>query len=230
MPGTLLGNTVPAVFAHVRRVGKHVEAILLLVRRALMEPEQHTSNKRQNSNGSVVPHQQRVLRQRDKRLTKRVGERRHEVPVGCNKRSHVLGGLGEGELQTGNRCENLGETDEHVRNGLRPHVDGRESVARVHVLAALAGRIDVVLDDSGADHGEGREQETECDTLDGRELDAGLAKCGVEEVVDNGDEDDERDGVQVGDDVVGDTVTLHGGGLGGQVVVHLVVRKPYIDD
>ena len=230
MAGTLLGNTVPAVLAHVRRVGKHVEDVLLLVRRALMEPKQRTSNKRQDSNGGVVPNKERVLGQRDKRLAKRVGKRRHEMPVRSNKRPHVLGSLGEGKLQTGDGCENLGETDEHVWNGLRPHVDGRKGVARVHVLAALSGGVDVVLDDGGTDHGEGGEQETECDTLDGCELDAGLAERGVQEVVDNGDEDDERDGVQVGDDVVGDTVTLHSGGLGCQVAGHLVVRQPYIDD
>jgi len=37
---------------------------------------------------------------------------------------------------------------------------------------------------------------------------------------------DKRDGVDVVDDVVGDSVELHDGGLGSQVTGHLVVSEP----
>lgn len=84
-----------------------------------------------------------------------------------------------------------------------------------------------MLDDGGADHGEGGEHEAKGHALDGSEADVGFAEGRVQEVVHDGDEDDEGDGVEVGDDVVGDAVALHGGGLRGEVVVHLVVGEPW---
>lgn len=188
-----------------------------------MQPKHTSTDEGQNRHGGIVPHQQRVLGQRHQRLANGVGERGHEVPVRRDQRAHVLGRLCEGEFKAGDGCEDLGEADQHVRHRLRPHVDGREGVARVHVLATCAALVDVVLDDGGADHGERGEDEAEGNALDGRELDVGFAERRVEEVVDDGDEDDEGDGVQVGDEVVGDAVALHGGGLRGEVVVHLVV-------
>lgn len=99
--------------------------------------------------------------------------------------------------------------------------------AAVHEFAAHGGVVDVVLDDCCGDHGKGGEHEAEGHALDGCELDVLLAEEGVEEVVDDGYEDDEGDGVEVGDDVVGDAVEGHGGGLGDEVVVHLVVGDPW---
>lgn len=85
-------------------------------------------------------------------------------------------------------------------------------------------RLKTYLNHGSADHSHGSKNEAKRHALDGRELDAGLAESGVEEVVDDGDEYNERDGVKVCDDVVGNTVALHRRRLGGQVVVHLVVR------
>lgn len=219
-------NTVPAVLANVVGVGQHIESILLLVRLALVEPEQHTTDKRQDGNGSVVPDEQRVLGQRDESLANGVGKGRHKVPVGRNQRPHVLGGLCKGEFETRDRGEDFRETNQDVGHGLHPYVDGRGLVARVHELAAGTALVDVVLDDGGRDHGQGPEDEAKGHALDGRKVNVCLAQGGVQEVVDNRDEDDERDGVQVGDDVVGYTVQRHSGSLGDEVVVHLVVRQP----
>ena len=145
------------------------------------------------------------------------------MPVRGDQRTHVLGGFCKGKLESSNRCEDLGESDENVRNGLGPDVKWGWVVAAVHVLSAGALGIDVVLDNGSGDHGERRKDETESDTLDRSEANVCLAESGVEEVVYDRDEDDERDGVKVGDDIVGDTVTCHCGSLRGKVVVHLVV-------
>lgn len=84
----------------------------------------------------------------------------------------------------------------------------------------------VGLDDGGPDHGRRAGVEAPGDLLDRGEADAALAEEGVDEAIADGDEDDEGEGVQVGEDVVGEAVEFHDGGLGGQVVVELVVRDP----
>lgn len=53
-----------------------------------------------------------------------------------------------------------------------------------------------------------------------------LAESRVDKVVDDGDEDDQSDGVQVVKQIVGDTVELHDSRHGSQVVGHLVVCEP----
>jgi hypothetical protein len=106
---------------------------------------------------------------------------------------------------------------------LRPDVDRSGGIAVVHVFPAVACLVDVVLDYGCGHHGHGSEDETEGHALDGREADVCLAESRVEEVIYNGDHDDEGDGIQVCDYVVGDAVAGHGCGLRGEVVVHLVV-------
>jgi len=191
-----------------------------------MEPEERSTNRRQDGNSSIVPHKQGILSKGDQSLPNGVGEGRHKVPVAGDERAHVPGSLGECILETGDRGEDLGETNKHVGDGLHPDSDGGLFFARVHVFAARALLIDVVLDDCGGNHGEGSHGESDGHALDGGEADAGLAEGGVEEIVDNGDEDDEGDGVEIGDDIVGNTAEFHGGGLRRQVVVHLVVGDP----
>ena len=57
---TLL-NTVSSVLANVVRVRKHVEDVLLLIRLALVEPEEDTTDECQDGNSRVVPNQQWVF-------------------------------------------------------------------------------------------------------------------------------------------------------------------------
>lgn len=83
-----------------------------------------------------------------------------------------------------------------------------------------------MLDDGGPYHGRATDEETGGNLLDGREADAGLAEGGIDEEVVNRDEDEQGEGVKVGKNVVGDTVALHDGGLGDEVVVDLVVAEP----
>lgn len=96
----------------------------------------------------------------------------------------------------------------------------------VDVVAAGAHLVDVGLDDARGNHGEGRERETGGDLLDGAEVDAHLAEKGVHAKVHDGDDDDDEDGVELGDDVVGGGAQVHGVGLRDEVVGHLVVRQP----
>jgi len=148
------------------------------------------------------------------------------MPVRCHERPHVLGCLCERKLESSNRCEDFGETDKHVGHGLGPDVDRGWVVAAVHVFAARALGVDVMLDDGSGNHRERCKDETEGDALNGSEADVCLAESGVEEVVNDGNEDDQGDGVEVSDDIVGNTVTGHCSGLRREVVVHLVVAQP----
>ena len=233
LPPLLFRNTVPPIPPNIIRIGQHIQRILQLIRRPLVNPKQDPADERQQRRRHVIPHEQRVLGERDQRLADGIREGRHEVPVRGDDGAHVLGGLCERVLEASHGCEDLGETHEDVGHGLDPDVErGADLVAvgvlaAVHVLAADGGVVDVVLDDGCGDHCEGGEHEAEEHALDGGELDALLAEEGVEEVVDDGDEDDEGDGVEVSDDVVGDAVEGHGRGLGHEVVVHLVVGDPW---
>ena len=83
-----------------------------------------------------------------------------------------------------------------------------------------------LLKNGGIQHGESGDKETGVDTLDGSEVDSELPKTGVDEVVENGDEDDDGDGVQVLDQVVGGSVQGHTGGNGTQVTIDLGVAQP----
>lgn len=74
-------------------------------------------------------------------------------------------------------------------------------------------------------HGESRDDETDCHTLDGGEGDTQLAEAGVKKMINEGNHDDDGDGVQVLNDIIGNTVELHGGGLSGEVTSHLVVGQ-----
>ena len=72
--------------------------------------------------------------------------------------------------------------------------------------------VDFVLDDGGKGHGEGGEGEADGDAGDGVHGEAELAHEGVEEFVEEGDEDYDNDGVDVLHFVVGHAVELHAAG------------------
>lgn len=81
--------------------------------------------------------------------------------------------------------------------------------ARRHVVPTRVRLVDIVLHDRGPDHPGGTREEAERNSLNGREIDAPAAECRVEEDVEDGDEDDEREGVEVGQHVVRDAVHRH---------------------
>jgi len=101
------------------------------------------------------------------------------------------------------------------------HTKARERDSRSFGICSHVG-----LDDGGPDHSRRAGVEAPRDFLDRGEVDAASAEEGVDDAIADGDKDDEGEGIQVGEDVVGDAVELHDGGLGGQVVVELVVGDP----
>ena len=215
--------------AHADRV----ELVLLLVQVAVLEPEDDARYEREDGHDAVVPDEERVARERDKRLADRARERRHEQEHAHDERAHVLRRLGERVLEAGDRREDLGEGDQHVRARLDPDVERRHERVAVRVLArrrAVTARVrlvDVVLDDGGPDHRGGAGEEARSDLFERREVDANAAQGGVDEEIEDGDADDEGEGVEVGKNVVGDTVRGHGSRLRSQVVVQLVVGEPW---
>jgi len=86
--------------------------------------------------------------------------------------------------------------------------------------------VDVVLDDASVNHGEGCNPETGDDTVDRREGDLVLAECGHEPLVDNGQENDNSDGIEVLHQIVGNAVKTHLTGLGDEVVREVAVDDP----
>lgn len=63
-------------------------------------------------------------------------------------------------------------------------------------------------------------------SLDWSEIESSLADRWVDEEVEDGNEDDERDRVEVVDQVVRHTIQLHRGGHGSQIADHLIVSQP----
>lgn len=76
-------------------------------------------------------------------------------------------------------------------------------------FVARASAVDEVLDNGCVGHGQGSDPEAESDTVDGREVDLELAHQRVDEAVQDGDEDDDGDGIEVLHEIVGNTVSLH---------------------
>lgn len=227
-----LDNGMAPVIAGEHAVRQHVELVLLLVELVEADPEENAAEGRQNGRDGIVPDEKRVLSQRDESLVERGAECRREQEDGRDERAHVVWRLGKGVLQASDGREDFRETNEHVRQCLYPHVDRRLDLfaifvlARVHLVAALAQLVDVVLRGGGREHCEHGHEEADRDTLERREVDADFAEGRVQKVVDKRNEDDQGQRVQIVDDVVGRAVQLHGGSLRGQVVRHLVVRQP----
>lgn len=203
-----------------------VELVLLPVKVLEAEPEGDTTEEGDDGDGGVVPDEEGVLGQRSPGLADGRRDGTHGQVDGHDKGLHVLGGLGESVLVRGDVGEDLSETDENVGETLSPDVDGsRTLLADGGQVAARRHLVDVVLHDGGGNHGGGGEEETSGHTLDGSEVETHLAETGVDKVIKDGDHDDDGEGVQVLDNIVGGTVQDHRTSLGGQVVGHLVVGE-----
>lgn len=100
------------------------------------------------------------------------------------------------------RDENLGQTNEDVGGRLDGDVDVvGQRAGTVHsrraasgVAVAGAGTVDNVLDDSGVGEADCSEEESDGDAGNGLELDLHLAKNGVDHLIQDGNEDNNRDG------------------------------------
>lgn len=207
--------------------GEQVKLVLLLIEGAELEVEAGSADDGEDGGGGVVPDEERIVGEGSEREAEGGGNGVHEETDGLDHGAHVGGSLGVGVFEGGDGGEDFGEGDEDVGAGLGPDDDwGWLAVLAVGVFAALALFVDVELDDGGPDHTHGGDVVAGGDTLDGGEVKTHLAEGGVDDGIHDGDHNDEGEGVEVGEDVVGDTADFHGGGLGDEVVVDLVVAEP----
>jgi len=143
---------------------------------------------------------------------------------------HPLGGLGEGVFEGSDGSKDLGHSNEDVGSGNDPHVKGRvellfigvEAVGRGVAVARIA-LVHEVHQDTSVEHSETGNDESSKDTLDRGEVDTTAAEEGVDDVVENGDHDDNGDRVQVLDEIVGSAVKGHSGSDGTEVTIDLRV-------
>ena len=80
--------------------------------------------------------------------------------------------------------------------------------------------------DSCPDHGCGGKPEADGDLLDCRETKPSFSETWIQELIADGNEDDQSNGVKIIDHVVWDTVERHSTGLVGEVVCQLAIGEP----
>jgi hypothetical protein len=174
--GTPLGGQAGTALNVLSLVGvakvtsrKHVKLVFLLVHTAVGEPEEDTSREGDDGNGTVVPDKIGVGSQGSKGLSERSRESSGEALDGLDKRTHVLGCLGEGVLQGGDGCKDLRNGNENVDTGDSPDGNRRRVIWILSLVVTgrfVAGYVSlshlrlemlnlhVVLENGSPDHGE----------------------------------------------------------------------------
>lgn len=165
--------------------------------------------------------------------------------VGGQKERHddrleLGGGRAEGKLKTGGRCENLRDTDQDVGGHLGPDRDVVDDFGDIRgngdgvALGVIARKVVVwgrlveeVLQDCDVNEAEGDNAESNDDTVDGSQLEAGLAEQREDDDVEDGDEDDNDSRVDKGQ-LLGfqPAGAGHVDGHVDKVVVHVVIQSP----
>jgi hypothetical protein len=196
--------------------------------------EDNGSASSEDGNTGVHPKDLRVDENGNESLVKSGAESVGEEIDTLHERLHRWRGFGVSVLETGDGDEDLGHADEDVRGRLDGDVDvvGQRRIP-IHASGAGAwrvvagsGGVNEVLHDSGVDHAEGSEAESDRDTHDGTQLDASAAEDGVDDAVEQGGEDQDGDRVEVLHEIVGHAVALHLSGLGNEVGRELSVAHP----
>lgn len=220
----------------------HVKLVLHVVKVSVSEPNNESTDESGSSKTSVGPDELGVLGGRRQSDTNGSSNGVGEEENGHDERLHGGGSLGVGVLETGDGGENLRQSNEGVSRGLDSHMDvvggvvlsiGQQSSrAGSRRLVTRTGRVDDLLDNGSVGHGTRSKEETEGDSGDGSHLDTDSSQVGVDELLHDGDEDDDGNGVNVLHDIVGDTVGLHLASLRHKVVEHLSVDNPVdgVDD
>lgn len=209
-----------------------VQLFFLSIEVANGDPEEDSGNTRDDGCDTVVPHQQGVSREGNEGLSESGRDGGHEEEDGHDQRTHILGGLGEGILKTGDGGEDLADGDQDVGSGLDPDIqlgDSQVSLVIQTLGCACTTRaflVNLVLDNSGPDHSQSTSQESGSDPLQRAEVDTHAPESGVDEGVKDGDQDDQGERIEIAQNIVGEAVSVHSSSLGGQVVVELVVSEP----
>ena len=201
------------------------------------------SNSRPHEQGTGDPSSNSERAEEPAKAVFTIGRYKHKVPSGSDgnlklcdghdDRLHTLRCFGEGVLESGDGSKDFADANENIRTRDNPNVDGSGKRVALGVRAlggeivvAWAPLVDVMLKNTRVDHRSTDDHEASRDALNGAEVDALPAKEGVNDVVKDGNEDDDRYGVQVLDQVVGSAVKRHSGSHGTVVAVNLGVAEP----
>lgn len=194
------------------------------------EPESYTTEECENSDDGVVPDKVRIRRNRSECLSNGSSKCAHEKVDRHDHGLHVGRSFGVSVLERRDVGEDFGNTNENIRQDLCPDVDIGlaeffDTVWITRILSARRFDIDEVLHHCSSKHRSGSEEESKCHTLDRGERDTRLAESRVDAVVQNWNHDNDRDWVEVLDNIIGHTIELQGSGLGCQISSHLVVSQ-----
>ena len=169
----------------------------------------------------------------DKRKVQSGGDGDLELTEGHDDRLHTLRRLGESVLEGGDGRKDFANANENIRTRDDPDIDGGCEWVAVgvsarggEVVVAWAHLVEVMLKNTCVDHRSTNDHETSRNALDRAEIDTPPAQEWVDDVVKDGDEDDDRDGVQVLDQIVGSAVESHGCSHCTVVAVNLRVAEP----
>lgn len=201
----------PSRLSVVGRFCDRVPSIFVFVKLSEADPEQDATNESKDGNDTVVPDEQWIGGQRGKSLPHRRRKGRHEEIDRHDQTSHVRRSFRKSVLVGGNIGEDLGDANQDVWKHLDPHIDRSRTILSnavgiAGVGAARCKLVYVELSDTGGNHGESAEEETNAHTLDGSEVEAYLSEARVDDVVHDGDHDDNRDRIQILNQIVGNTM------------------------
>lgn len=194
------------------------------------EPEDPTCNKARNGQTCIRPDHLGVFGHRRKSNTKSrtkgilQKEKRHD------KRFHCHWSLGVGILQTGNGGQNFRHTNQEISGSLKSNVDSVRSVSvlrstRHGEFVTWTSSIDEMLQNGSVNHGGSAKHETPENLGDGSERRESSDER-IHDTLANGDENDDGDGVDGLENIVGETVELHLTGRRNEIVRHLAVNQP----
>jgi hypothetical protein len=212
----------------VAALRKLVKNIIVPVKSPECPPEPDPAHESQDRNRGVQPHEQRIRSEWNKGLGDGRREGVREPEHTRHQRTHVLGRLGVGVLETGDGGEDLRERDEDVGRGLGPNGEIWFSLLTTGCRRST-GRFDVdeVLDQGRDHHAEHGADETALDLLQWSEVKAHPRDLWIEDLVEDGDEYEQGDWVQIVYDVVRYSAELHGCSLRNEVAGHLKTLVSY---
>jgi hypothetical protein len=200
------GDLFDVLLGHDLTFGQQVKLVFGLVEIPELPDEETATQERGNGEHTVVPDQQGITREAIQCLgdggRDGVGEECNRL----NQRSHVLWSFGIGIFQRCDRGEDLTQSDQDVATSLDPDIERGWADSTVVVEAAVglvsAGRclVDIVLDNGGPHHSSGSSPETNSNLLESSEVEPHSSETGVQERVAEGDEDDQRERIQVVND------------------------------
>lgn len=170
-------------------------------------------------------------------------ESRCEEVQALDEGFHARGRFRVCVFETGDRDEDFGQTDEDVGWRLDGNVDViwlcdavdeasraerwvRVNHGRGRHPVAGAGGVNEMLHDRSVRERERSEPKADGNTCHGAEFEACTAHERVDDAIQNGNEDKNRDGIEVLHDIVGHAVALHCGGLSHEIGGELSIAYP----